>query len=959
MTKDKDQDIERHNASYRLNPSGHKELVIKRKGKRDDETLNELMDSLDGLLGHVCEGCGVTTGSGYCKDCLAGYSGPLSDALNGLDESVAFAGPLPTGGGAGSSEQLEYQRNPNQPDAPLMVGSSGDQERNNVALGGGSSPSDLKSSEPQVADGPERSRAKSKHRATDKGNDIADKYITGYTGDGLDYGATHSESFTGTGAIAIAPGYTVSDEEDEEDEDNDTSESVMTRPTINEWQPTFKAAGYTPGDHQMPCPPGDGVAERKPTQDKVGQYDTDMSNQGQEWPRDHNDTPAMCDVDDDGVEHEPQGSHESSVGEPNDGHQTKLGHDWPDEASNSGSGVAEPFEGDRWSDGGTLKGGSAQDKEHFKAGGPGMPSDGPIKGTNGPQYGQPQESWSPDNIGTLMEDELDLQLLFDSYARQADYVCLEDFQVLCDAHGVSALLDEASMLTLMGQNKELMFHEGRDASGRYWVGVPLSERKKSGPCPKCKCNPCECKDEECMEESINEFQVRSPEDEARPYGGDPGMGGRRPGGDPDFGFDMYAGPDDAEEGFYDERLEASRAQEMGGPGPFGDACPECGTPDSGEESCPECGTSLGAMDDMDALEGPGTDFGELDTDIDFDDEMARQHVASSLPDEEEPMGPSGGMVRGSDIRRMARESVVVGPAMMESVKNFMTSAKSIIERNQGDFHRKSIGEALQLSWDYYANAVDPRRAPSRVRSSLHSLMRSYPPFNPINESGGGDAMESGGGSSVNERKTTSSDFLPDTESDTTDEGEAWPRKHSHEPEDTPVVKGTEKGMTGKGNYAQSVKENVSRLAKHVRSSLVEAARGIKGKYGSRFSVLVNENGQLNRTPYRNTLAEALADAEEVLQFHPANSVVLETYFHQKGNIIRKFDVPMVKVKKRGPHVSEGKALFRFRRTAEDFADRLVQEGKTCRINNHNWGHAVVAKVNYKTAERAFKSLHHV
>lgn len=47
---DDDGGIERHNVKYRINPSGHKEMIIKKKGQLDDETLNELKFSIDKLL---------------------------------------------------------------------------------------------------------------------------------------------------------------------------------------------------------------------------------------------------------------------------------------------------------------------------------------------------------------------------------------------------------------------------------------------------------------------------------------------------------------------------------------------------------------------------------------------------------------------------------------------------------------------------------------------------------------------------------------------------------------------------------------------------------------------------------------------------------------------------------------------------------------------------------------------
>lgn len=48
-----DDEIERHDAYVRLNPKGHKELVVQRQGKPDEETLNELSLSILDLLEDV------------------------------------------------------------------------------------------------------------------------------------------------------------------------------------------------------------------------------------------------------------------------------------------------------------------------------------------------------------------------------------------------------------------------------------------------------------------------------------------------------------------------------------------------------------------------------------------------------------------------------------------------------------------------------------------------------------------------------------------------------------------------------------------------------------------------------------------------------------------------------------------------------------------------------------------
>jgi len=442
-------EIDRHDAHYRLNPGGHRELVVKKKGKSDEETLNELADNLIALA----------------------------------NESIAFGGPAP----AMSPEQQGYQRNVNNITPQGMADNGQLLTRSDAeeTVTAGESPNNLTSSTEQQADGPERSRVKSRiGTRTTRGIGPRNKYIAGRRSDGITHSATYDESFTGTAAIAIGP-YDVLKSDDEDNEDIETSESLMTKASkvLNEWEPKFAGGGdYSPGDYQMPSPKGDGVAERKPTKDKVGKFDTETSESGKEWPRKFSNNLAMSSVDNNGVDGSPQGHHESTHAEASDGHQTAVSHNWPDEPKNDGSGVAEPFEGERWSDGGTLKDGSGADEEHFKAGGPGMPSSGTITGTSGPQYGEVQESWTPDLFSTLMEGEINLQDLFDAYAASGrEAVCMEDFQMLARANGSDVQVDQQLMLDLMKVNKQFMFYEGTDAHGPYWVPNAINEDGKPFP----------------------------------------------------------------------------------------------------------------------------------------------------------------------------------------------------------------------------------------------------------------------------------------------------------------------------------------------------------------------------------------------------------------------------------------------------------------------------------------------
>jgi hypothetical protein len=990
-----EENVELHNTETRINKLGHKELVKKKKGKRDEETLNEI-NKLAGELFSQVESYDDLIDSGNFEK-LERYLSGRSNRINLSQESIDFSGPLPTGGGAGSPQQPEYDRRHNvfgAPEAPTQTGS--------MERAANDSLSNMTAATPMAADGPEEQKAKINLPANPRGNPPRRKNNKEYTGDGLDYGATHSESFTGTGAIAIAPNISFGpskpeDEKDEDDEstDTNTSESQMTqRRVLNEWDPPFEAGGYDPGDYQMPSPKGKGVAKRKAKQDSVGQYDTDTTSQGKEWPRDHNETAAMCDVDDDGVEHKPQGGHESSVGDPDDGHQEKLGHDWPTQPKHSGSGVAEPFSGTRWSDGGTLQGGSGQsDMGSAKSGQSKAAGKGPITGTSGPQYGEPQEAWSPEGIGFLMEGgDIDVRDLFNNYARNqirtSNIICLESFQNLCAAHGCDAAINEQSLLYFMDANDEFLFFEGQDASGRYWVGKPFAE---SDCCDKCGCDPCECDD--CVEEgavrrpfrrTISELQVRSPEQETQKFrperdesadfddplaapsdvSGDPDL-------DPDYdiSFSTYKdlenrqGPGPMSNMADMPEVDFTDEMEFGGGDEFGDVGVSSRPmvdydPDEYEEpkSDYDKESMYYDMDEYD-LDGedfysPGDDFGNEFWDQDEEAQgLERQRNADKHMSKMD-YAPRGRGTFPSTPARWWEESKMVeySPKSIKALKRFIESARSITASSNDS---QAVGHALTESWKFYAKGVDARVTPPQVQKTLKQLMSKYKTFNPLSESD--VRMDENQGKAISDKKAEKSPDLTDQPGpdEMQDHGDVFGGKQTNVI-GTPVIKGTAKGMNV--THSESLRHNISNLANHVKKPLAEAVKGVKGKYNLAFSILVNEGTVRNRTNKRFTLAEALADAEELIQIHGPKNVVLEAYVIKNSEAIRKYDVPLVKVKRRGPIVAEGRAIFRFHRTAQKFAETLVMEGITCKLGPHNWGNSVAAAISQKKANKAYQSI---
>jgi hypothetical protein len=154
-----------------------------------------------------------------------------------------------------------------------------------------------------------------------------------------------------------------------------------------------------------------------------------------------------------------------------------------------------------------------------------------------------------------------------------------------------------------------------------------------------------------------------------------------------------------------------------------------------------------------------------------------------------------------------------------------------------------------------------------------------------------------------------------------DHGHPFGKKLTNSSTDTPIIKGTGKGMDGKKKF----KHNLRKLNEHY-------SEHANRKY-DRYSILVRESsGNINRTKARKFMSEAILDLEEVLQLHHHLDVVLEC--HSNGRVKRLASIPVFR---RPPLMSEDQPIFRFKRTAEKAARHLVNEGKICRIYNHNWG----------------------
>jgi hypothetical protein len=732
-----------------------------------------------------------------------------------------------------------------------------------------------------------------------------------------------------------------------------------------EWEPTFKAGEYKPGEYQMPSPQGQGVAKREPGDSGLPQMDTDYGEHGDPFGGDFHDTAAMCDVDDDGVEHKPQGSHESTQGKPNDGHLKKVGHDWPAEPKNSGSGVAEPFEGTRWSDGGTLKGTAPSE---FQPGGPtSMPSDGPITGTTGPQMGQPANEWSIGNIGHSISDGHDrLQGLFNEYAQTRDAVCVEDFQDLCDAAGIDISISENVLLNLMDRNQQYMFHEQADGDGVYWLAedvtgtdaVDGATTKDGWEKPWLK-DKKKKKDGKKVEESRREVGSRrpfssitealgQPDPLAPPAAGPrPGMGGDPMGGDPMGGM---SGATPVEDEPLPSLRDTPEDEFAASHGPTLE-CSGCGTPGS-TESCPECGGEM--------VEMGSQGRSPVTTPASQSQWDKRYGVSGTSEVPDGPGGPGQGGMQKPSIGGIGESRVVeITPDSASSIKAFLESASSIVSV-AGRTNKRYVAEALSHAWSYHAGTVDPRTVPFEARGVLRRLCEKFPTFEMVSE--GAEVMERPTGTKIGGGEgPKSTDLLadqPGPQDITQRGGEEYfsiPQKNTLE--GTPTIKGTAKGMNESRTLPDSVNRNLARLSRYIKGQFQE--NGLMESIASKkvapsYCLAVKTNGKVGKTPERSSFSEAVADAEELLQVYDADDVSLQASFaNQTGVVTMRNDIPLLTIDSRAPIMAEGRAVFRFGMTAEAVAKELVAEGISCRIVPHSWGSAVAAKASPKMFAEAF------
>ncbi len=174
--------------------------------------------------------------------------------------------------------------------------------------------------------------------------------------------------------------------------------------------------------------------------------------------------------------------------------------------------------------------------------------------------------------------------------------------------------------------------------------------------------------------------------------------------------------------------------------------------------------------------------------------------------------------------------------------------------------------------------------------------------------------------------------LPQEETDTKEIGAVQNmlrKKPKNNSEKTPVVDGT-----------GTMKENANKLIRYVTRVLKEDPRSQKHKLT--YNAVLASEGVSVKLVERATLAEAIADIEECLQFHKASNVKLNVN-HLKSGIKESVAftklIPMIPVSKHKPPMSEGKYYFRLTGNATRFINAL-NESRAAKVSKCKYGYSL-------------------
>lgn len=177
--------------------------------------------------------------------------------------------------------------------------------------------------------------------------------------------------------------------------------------------------------------------------------------------------------------------------------------------------------------------------------------------------------------------------------------------------------------------------------------------------------------------------------------------------------------------------------------------------------------------------------------------------------------------------------------------------------------------------------------------------------------------------------------LPQADTDTKEIGtlqNMLKKKPKNNSEETPIVSGTNGVM----------KENAVKLTRYVVKILSEDARTKRHKLTYNTVLCQENNGSRTSVKLiqRDTLAEAIADIEECLQFNNSSDVKLNVNYMNENNVSFTKVIPMIDVKKHRPLMAEGKHVFRLAGNARLYATGPVNESKATKVSRCAYGYAV-------------------
>ena len=578
------------------------------------------------------------------------------------------------------------------------------------------------------------------------------------------------------------------------------------------------------------------------------------------------------------------------------------------------------------------------------------------------------EEWSLDNVVDIMEDEdVDLQQVFNAYAAQADLLCLEDFQQICDAYDVRTTIGENNFRTLINNNQDFMFYESDDNQGTFWIRGVIDENIGALGGIAARAAPAIAGAVGGAfggeEEEVDECSI--PED------------GIPLGGEEEDEFDE----DEFDESEFDESDMLCGDEDPLGIGMEGD-----------EEFGPEMGD-----DDAD------TDWGRAKraaTEFEFGGGVARSPRRPTMgrgqvgrgqvgrgPIGRGPMG-RGPMGRGPFEDALGDDNVIqesavstgdiAGAPFDVQVGGKKPMGTSIAQGTDGARNRRSMmgPKGSEEEDPKRPEEEDPEAVPGRTQKESvcprcgHLLdSMGCPACDLLRETSEYGLLASGASADSDGRLTSDatkkgqgklSESIPGAE---TQESAGGGENFGCCSEVSGMGKdlGQNEKMKNTGGQAQfngggkKMQENVMRLARVAKSAIEESAKkiGRVGKYAMRFTVTC-EGVKARR---RKQLTEVLVDVEELMQAYGPAGVVLEAEFYQpQGKMLGKTRIPLADIARRTPIVSENKVLFRYTEVANDFADKIVLEGLTCRVKNHNWGTSVTGKFDWTVAKQAFRNI---